>query len=483
MIMVDATIVTIALPSIRQGLSTDLTGVMWVTSAYLLTYVVPLLVSGRLGDMWGPKRMYLLGLTVFTTASVACALATTIGALIAARAVQGLGAACISPQTMTAITRLFPGRARGPAMSVWGATAGVASLIGPLLGGIITDSLGWQWIFFINVPVGVVGFIVAWRYVPRFPVGRHRMDWIGVGLSTVAVLLVVFAIQEGERFDWGVVLDGIALGGAHIPVRVSIAGMIAAGVVILACFVVWEIANKHEPLIPMTLFRERNFTLASAAVAVQSCAVTAAMLPVIMYLQTARELSPTQSALILAPSALMSVVMARPVGRLILRVDPKLLAVTGFALSITSVAGFSWAMHAHTPYGWLLLASAASGAGGSLVWSPLSLLATYHLPPERTGAGSGVYNTARQVGAVLGSASITAMMAERIAARLGSGTTEGASLPAEAVEPFSQAMAESVLLPGTAMVIGLVLSLFFGRLPSARGTSAPQTNAAPGNNA
>ncbi len=469
MIMVDSTIVTIALPNIREGLHTDLTGVMWVTSAYLLTYVVPLLVSGRLGDMFGPKRLYLVGLVVFTLASVACGLAGSIGALIAARAVQGLGAACISPQTMTAITRMFPGRARGPAMSVWGASAGVATLVGPLLGGFLTDALGWQWIFFVNLPIGIVGFLVAWRFVPIFPVGRHRMDWVGVALSAIAVFVLVFAIQEGERFQWGVVASGLTVGDLHIPVTITIAGLIATGCVVLAAFVVWELRNKSEPLIPMSLFRDRNFSLSAAAVAAQSLAFTAVMLPVIIYLQTARELSPTESALVLAPSAIMSVLMARPVGRMILRVDPKWIALTGFSVSLVGAAVFYLVIGPETPMVLLLLASAISGAGGSMVWSPLSLLATFRLPPERTGAGSGVYNTTRQAGAVLGSAAITAVMEARIAAHLGgpldSSTQE--ALPSAAIEPFSRAMAESILLPAGALALGVALTLFFAPLPPA----------------
>ncbi|WP_084635041.1 DHA2 family efflux MFS transporter permease subunit [Propionicicella superfundia] len=472
MIMVDSTIVTIALPRIRADLDTDLTGVMWVTSAYLLAYVVPLLITGRLGDRFGPKNLYIIGLVVFTIASLACGLSDSIEALIASRTVQGLGAACISPQTMTAITRMFPGRSRGPAMSLWGATAGVATLVGPILGGLLTDSLGWEWIFFVNLPVGVIGVLVALRYVPRFPVHDHRMDWLGVALSSVAMLVLVFGIQEGERYDWGVIVDRVTILGRQTPVQISVWGLVAAGVVLLAGFVIWEILNHDEPLIPMSLFRDRNFSISSVAVAAQSFAITAVMLPVILYLQTARELSPTWAALVLAPSAIMSVIMARPVGQLVQRVDPKWLALTGFALSILAALVMYLTIHSDTPYALLLLASALNGAGGSMVWSPLSLLATYRLPPEQTGAGSGVYNTTRQVGAVLGSAAITAAMESRIAAHLGDGAaaadaSQSSALPEFLAEPFSRAMAEAVLMPTVAMAIGLVLTLFFAPLPPA----------------
>ena len=157
MILVDATIVAVANPSIMAELGADYDTVIWVTSAYLLAYAVPLLLAGRLGDRFGPKNLYLVGLAVFTAASLWCGLAGSIEMLIAARVVQGIGAALLTPQTLSTITRIFPPERRGVAMSLWGATAGVATLVGPLAGGVLVDRLGWQWIFFVNVPIGIIG--------------------------------------------------------------------------------------------------------------------------------------------------------------------------------------------------------------------------------------------------------------------------------------------------------------------------------------
>jgi len=165
MILVDSTIVSVATPAIMTGLHTDINGAVWVTSAYLLAYAVPLLITGRLGDQFGPKNVYLLGLVVFTGASVWCGLTGSIDGLIIARVFQGLGAALITPQTMTVITRVFPAAQRGTAMGVWGAVAGVATLVGPVLGGVLVDALGWEWIFFINLPVGIIALAVAWKWV------------------------------------------------------------------------------------------------------------------------------------------------------------------------------------------------------------------------------------------------------------------------------------------------------------------------------
>ena len=166
MILVDANIVSIATPAVMAALHADVDAVVWVTSAYLLAYVVPLLITGRLGDRFGPKRCYLVGLAIFTAASLWCGLTGSIGGLVAARIVQGLGAALLSPQTMAVITRTFPADQRGRAMSLWGVVAGVAVLAGPILGGLLVDGLGWEWIFFVNVPVGVVGLVVAARLLP-----------------------------------------------------------------------------------------------------------------------------------------------------------------------------------------------------------------------------------------------------------------------------------------------------------------------------
>src|SRR6188472_1749926 len=176
MILVDATIVSVANPSIMVKLGAGYDAVIWVTSAYLLGFAVPLLVAGRLGDRYGPKNLYLIGLLVFTAASLWCGLAGTIGMLIAARVVQGVGAALLTPQTLSTITRVFPPERRGVALSVWGATAGVATLVGPLAGGVLVDGLGWQWIFIVNVPIGVVGLVLALIFVPVLPTEKHGYD-------------------------------------------------------------------------------------------------------------------------------------------------------------------------------------------------------------------------------------------------------------------------------------------------------------------
>src|SRR5690349_14692436 len=229
MILVDSTIVSIATPAIIRDLGADVNAVLWVTSAYLLAYAVPLLITGRLGDRFGPKYVYLTGLALFTLSSLWCGLTTTATQLVVARAFQGLGASMMTPQTMAVITRIFPADQRGRAMSLWGATAGVATLVGPILGGVLVDGLGWQWIFFINAPVGIVGFVLALRLVPNLPTNEHKFDLLGVALSSIGLFCLVFGIQEGQKYDWG-----------QITGPISVWSLIIAGLVVIAGFLLWQ---------------------------------------------------------------------------------------------------------------------------------------------------------------------------------------------------------------------------------------------------
>lgn len=472
MILIDTTIVSVANPSIMEGLGTDINAVIWVTSAYLLAYAVPLLITGRLGDRFGPKKLYLLGLVVFTLASLWCGLSGDIQSLITARVLQGLGAAIMTPQTMAVITRIFPPDRRGAAMGLWGATAGMATLVGPILGGVLVDSLGWEWIFFINVPVGVVGFILAWRFVPSLSTHPHRFDIPGVLLSAVGLFLLVFGIQEGETYNWGTIAG-----------PVSVWGLIIAGLVVLACFIAWQRYNKGEPLLPLDLFRDRNFSLANIGITTVGFTVTAFGLPLIFYYQMVRGMTPTQSALMMVPMALISGGLAPVVGRIIDRVNPKYITSGGLVLMAVALAWNSVLMQPDTPILLFLLPSAVLGFANAGIWAPLSSTATRNLPPRQAGAGSGVYNTTRQIGAVLGSAAIAVLIQARLAAELpaggpGADTMEfSGRLPEPLHEGFSTAMGQSILLPAAVILVGAAVALFFAKPKAVTGWGALQAPA------
>jgi EmrB/QacA subfamily drug resistance transporter len=452
MILVDSTIVSVATPAIIEDLQADVNDVVWVTSAYLLAYAVPVLITGRLGDRFGPKRLYLSGLTVFTLASLWCGLTNSVEMLIVARVVQGLGASMITPQTMAIITRIFPAVRRGKAMALWGATAGVATLVGPILGGVLVDGLGWEWIFFINVPVGLFGFALAWRLVPSLETHTHSFDWLGVVLSGAGMFLLVFGIQEGHQYDWST----------------SIWAMISAGVVLLVVFILWQRLHRQEPLVPLGLFRDRNFSLANVAISVMGFAITAMAIPIMIWAQVVRGLSPTRSALLLVPMALMTILLAKPVGGLTDRVHPRLLTSFGFAATIVSLVWLSREMTPGVAIAALVGPMVLLGIGNAFIWAPNSATATRNLPMQQAGAGAGVYNATRQVGAVLGSAAIAVLIDARLAAEGlpsydGTESAGGGGLPAAVADGFSSAMADSMLLPAAVLVLGLLASLLFER--------------------
>ena len=460
MILVDTTIVSVANPTIMRDLDATMVATLWATSAFLLAYAVPLLITGRFGDRFGPRRIYLMGLAVFTVSSFVCGLAPSIEVLIGARVFQGLGAALMTPQTMAVITRIFKPRERGSAMAVWGVTGGVATLVGPILGGLLLDTLGWQWIFYVNVPVGVIAFVLALRYVPVLPTSAHRMDWVGVLLSAAGMFLVVFGIQEGESFDWGVIWGPI-----------SIWGMIAVGAAILVVFVFWQRVQRGEPLIPLRIFRDRNFSVGAGTIVTVGLTVTSMSLPFMFYLQLVRGFTPSQSALVLVPTAVLSIALARPVGKLIDRRDPRRLATGGLVTVALGAVLYAVLMRPDTPVWLLFVPSFVLGLGHAFMWGPLATTTTFNLEPRLAGAGSGVYNTSRQVGAVLGSAMMAVIMESRLSAMLGD-RAEGigdegslAVLPTELHAGYSAAMAQSMLLPLGAILLGAVISLWFARRP------------------
>ncbi|OAN34169.1 MFS transporter [Mycolicibacterium iranicum] len=451
MILVDATIVPVANPAIMAHLGAGYDAVIWVTSAYLLAYAVPLLVSGRLGDRYGPKNMYLAGLAVFTAASLWCGLADSIGTLIAARVVQGVGAALLTPQTMTVITRTFPPHRRGVAMSVWGATAGVATLVGPLAGGVLVDTLGWQWIFIVNVPIGILGMAMAVWLVPSLPTERNqRFDVPGVVLSGVGLFLIVFGLQEGQSHDWAL----------------WIWATIGVGAAVMAAFVYWQSINTGEPLIPLVIFRDRNFSMSNVGVATIGFIVTGMILPLMFYAQAVCGLTPTRAALLTAPMAVATGVLAPFVGTLVDRSHPRSVIGFGFAIAAIGLTWLSIEMTPDTPIWRLVLPLTAMGAAMAFIFSPLAATATRSLPPQLAGAGSGVYNTTRQVGSVLGSAGMAALMASELSAKIpgaaDASQAEGqvAQLPEFLQPQFASAMSQAMLLPAFAALFGVVAALF-----------------------
>lgn len=432
LIVVDSTVVAVANPVLKADFGAEYGAVLWVTSGYLLAFAALLLIGGRLGDRFGPKRVYLVGMAIFSVSSVWCGLATSVGMLTAARVVQGAGAALLAPQILTAITRMFPPERRGMAMSVWGVTTGLGLFGGPILGGVLIDQLGWRWIFFVNAPIGILGLVLAAWLVPELP-GRHlHMDILGVLLSGAGIGLIVFGLQEGQRDSWSPWIGMLIVGG----------------LVVLAVFVGWQAVHPGEPLIPLRLIRHRNFILATAGIAVVSFAFVAFIVPLMIFLEEGYRLSPVHAALLTAPMAAATVVFAPVVGRLVDRVHPRAVVIVGFTLLAIALLWLASEMTPATPIWQLVLPLATVGVAGAFTWEPLAVIASRALPDELAGAGSALCNTARHLGAALSSASVAALTAGLLA-----GASSDVSLAA--------VTSQSMLLPAFAAAVGAVTALFF----------------------
>ncbi|MFI9825522.1 DHA2 family efflux MFS transporter permease subunit [Streptomyces sp. NPDC052013] len=457
LIVLDMTVVAVANPVIMEGLEAGVSEVIWVTSAYLLTYAAPLLFTGRLGDRFGAKNVYVAGLVVFTLASLWCGMAQSIEMLIAARAVQGLGAALMTPQTMAMITQIFPAEKRGAAMGVWGGSAGVSMLLGPVVGGLLVDSAGWEWIFLINLPIGVIALVLALKLLPSLPTKRQAVDPLGILLSCSGVFLLVYGLQEGNNKDWSA---GIWL-------------TIAAGLAVLALFVVTQARSKGEPLLLLSLFRDRNFALANIGIAAMGAAVTAMTVPSYFYLQGVQGLSSMESALVFAPLAILTGVFSPVIGKLSDKAHPRTFTTIGFVLFALTIVAYSVLMREPDSPLWMFCVTAAvTGIANGMAWGPLGAIATRNLPVHQSGAGSGIYNTNRQLGAVLGSAAVGALFANRIEAHLpgiagGGAHFEGSAsaVPSAVHEPYSTALSQTGLLPAAFLLLGAVASVLFAAFP------------------
>jgi len=430
MIMLDTTIVNVAVPTLMDELHADVTSVGWVNSAYLLTFAVLLLVTGRLGDKYGPRPVFVVGLVLFTLASLACGLAPSVGWLIAARAVQGVGGALMTPQTMSMITRVFPPMKRGAAMGVWGAVAGVATITGPVLGGLLVP-IGWEWIFFVNIPIGVVALFYALRNLPKLPTADRRIDGIGVALSVIGMFLFVFGLQEGSTYDWGTIAGPI-----------TVWSVIGAGVVVLVGFVLWQRHLGADALMPLTLFHSRNFSMANIAGFAVTFAMTGIFFPFTIFLQVGLGLSPLRSALVGAGGSILSGIVAPFAGRLSDKIPGKWIVATGFAILTVVVFALHELIEPDADVWKLVVVMCFFGIGTGFLFSPLANLATSGLDHRNAGAGAGAFNTNRQIGGVVGSAAIVALFTSRLGIEIpNAAQTAAQSLPEAMRQPFVQAFA------------------------------------------
>lgn len=441
--LLDQSLVAVALPRITEDLGASVNQAVWVSAGYLLTFAVPLLVTGRLGDRFGQRTMYLAGMALFTAAAAACAFAPTIEALILARAVQGFGASLLNPQSLSVINRVFARNRRGAAMGVWSAVASSAGLFGPLIGGLLAGGAGWRWVFLLYLPLGLLSLALVARWVPRLPTGAGRIDPLSAVVSLVAVSGIVFTLQQGPELGWPLWLWGV----------------LALGVLALFLFV-WLQKRADlrgaDALVPLRLFGIRNFRFGSLAVTTLGFAVYSVNLPVMLYLQLGAGLSAQAAGVLLLPTGLVSVALAPVVGRLTDRLEPGRISKLGFSAMITAMTLFVVLISQEVLFAWLLVPLVLMGVANALCWSANSTISMRPLPTDLLGAGSGVYNTSRQVGAVLGAAALGAAM------QIGLQYTT-----------FANAMGFSLVLHVAVLVFGLVMVSNFrdDRAEAAPGTS------------
>ena len=421
MTLLDLTIVNIAVPNLITKLHASLDDVLWVINAYALVLAVLVITAGRLGDLVGPRVMFSSGIAVFTVASAACGLAPSPGWLIGFRAVQGLGAAMLMPQTLTIITNPFAPERRGAAFGVWGAVAGVATIAGPTLGGLLVTAFDWRWIFFVNLPFGLFVLLVTPLIIPDVRPGRrHRIDIPGVLLASAALLAICYGLVEGQKYDWGTIT-----GFVSIPL------VLGLGVVLLVAFLlVQRLTQDKEPLVPFALFRDRNYAVVNWVSGVLSIGMMGIFIPLTIYLQSVLGFSALKAGLTIAPASLVSMFVAPVAGRMTDKIGGKFILMSGL---IFFGAGMGWiALIAQPNSTWLIFVAPliVAGFGMGCIFAPMVTVAMRNIEPRMAGAASGVLNTVRQVGLVIGTAAVGALLQNRlVSAMADQASTRAAVLP------------------------------------------------------
>jgi EmrB/QacA subfamily drug resistance transporter len=458
MIVLDTTIVNVALPSIRQDLGFTETSLAWVVNAYLLTFGGFLLLGGRLGDLFGHRRLFLIGISLFTIASLACGLATSQGLLIAARAVQGLGGAIASAVSLSLMMTLFVEPAeRAKAMGVFGFVASGGGTIGVLLGGILTDALDWHWIFLVNLPIGVLVYFLSLRLLPaaQTVAAGTRLDVGGAVTVTASLLLAVYAIVNGNQEGW---------------TSAQTLGLLGASVALLAVFLTIE-SRVKAPLVPLALFRLRNLATANIVGVLWAAAMFAWFFLSALYLQLVLGYSPLKVGLAFVPAnVIMGAFSVGLSARIVMRFGIKkplalglLLAAAGLALFVRAPVDGSFVVD-------VLPSMVLLGFGAGMAFNPVLLAAMSDVPQEEAGLASGVVNTAFMMGGALGLAVLASLAASRTSHLTASGESRLSALTGG----YHVAFAVGAVFAAAAATIGAV---FLRTAPAAQMAHAAEHGA------
>ena len=434
MIMLDNTVVNVALPAIQADLNADLSELEWIVAGYALTFAALLLTGGKLADLLGRRLIFVIGLAVFTASSLACGLADSGDVLIAARVVQGVGAALMNPATLSIISATFPPQQRGTAIGIWAGISALALAIGPLVGGLLTEHASWHWIFFVNVPVGLIAIAASLLLIDesRDTSAEQRLDLPGLLTSSIGLFSLTYGLIEANTYGW---TSG----------RIIAAFAVAA--VALVSFVLLE-RFQRLPMLDLSLFRNPTFAGANGVMLLVALAMFGVFFFVSLYMQNVLGYSAVQAGAAFLPMTGLIVLVAPLAGRASDRFGSRWLMATGMVLLATQLFYFS-RLGLHESYWTILPAMIIGGFGMSLVMTPSAAAAMSGVPVDKVGVGSGVLNSARQVGGSVGIALIGAIIAHEAAGR---------RTPEAFVDGFSTALvvASLIALAGAVLAVSTI---------------------------
>jgi EmrB/QacA subfamily drug resistance transporter len=394
-VVLDLLVVATALTAIRHSLGASLEDLEWTVNAYTLTFAVLIMPAAALGDRYGRRRLYAAGLALFAAASVGCALAPNVGVLVAARAVQGVGAATVMPLALALLNAAFPPRRRGWAIGVYGSVTGFAALLGPILGGVVTQGLGWQWIFWLNVPIALVAIPLVFARIEESLGRAVPIDVLGLVLVSAAALGLVWGLVRGNASGWG---------------SPEVLGTLAAGAVLAVAFIAWE-RRAPAPMVPLRLFRSRAFSAGNLGIFCLNASMTGAIFLMTQFQQVAVGLGPLDAGLRLLPWGVAPVVIAPWAGALADRLGVRALVVAGLLLQAVGMAWIALTAAPGLPYVGLIVPMCLGGAGFALAIPALTKSVTSTVSPSDLGKASGTYTTIRQLGGAFGVAMLAAAFA------------------------------------------------------------------------
>jgi EmrB/QacA subfamily drug resistance transporter len=445
MVSLDNLVVTMALPVIRRDLGASLSDLEWTVNAYTLTFAALLLMGAALGDRFGRRRMFTIGVTIFTLGSAAAALAPTSGMLIAARALQGLGGAISMPLTLTILSAAISAEKRPLALGAWGGIGGLAVAVGPVVGGAITQGVSWHWIFWVNVPIGIVTVVLAHLRLPESHGPDRSLDLGGVALASIGLVGIVWGVTHGNGRGW---TDGQVLGA------------IAVGFAFVAAFLIWE-ARVRQPMLPLHLFRRRASVVANGIAFLMSFGMFGSIFLLSQFFQIVQGLNPLDSGLRILPGTFTPVIVAPIAGWASGRIGARPILVAGMTLMAVGLSWFAALTSPTVSYVSLVPAFIVSGAGMGLFFAPIANVVLSAVPREDEGKASGANNTIRELGGVFGIAVLGAIFSAA-----GSYAT-----PRTYTDGLIPAIWVGAAVVGLGAVLALVLPAAVARLPRA-GASA-----------